>query len=66
MQNKRIGNLEITTYRDSEWVHITMHYNASVTAQIELRSNEDVLDLEYAIACVKVERNDILARAGKT
>lgn len=57
MNKKRIGDLEVTTFEDSEAVHIGIWRNESFTEQIRLRSNEDLADLHYAIECIRNEQS---------
>jgi len=64
MIHKRIGNIEITTSRDSEWVTVKYWYNGSTSSEIELRSNEDVTDLTYALECVRNEQSRRVAERG--
>ncbi len=47
--NKRIGNIEIQRQPGSDWALVKMHYNSSNCAEIQLRSIEDVRDLQYGI-----------------
>lgn len=58
MTGKRVGRFEIRTFADSDWVTVKYHYNDSVSAEIEMRSVNDIFDLQHALSCVLRERSD--------
>jgi len=48
--HERIGNIQIDITTD--WTTITYWNNGSVKDEINLKSKEDVYDLEYAVKCI--------------
>ena len=51
----RIGNIEITrnNAKGSVWITVTRHYNSGVSESFTLKSEGDILDLEYAVKVMK-------------
>ena len=47
--NKRVGNIEINSVEGSAWLTVTYHHNADVMDSIQLKSVEDMRDLQYAV-----------------
>jgi hypothetical protein len=56
MNEKRIGNIEVTTFPDSESVALKFWRNSGVSDALTLSSAQDLYDLQYAIQCVMSER----------
>lgn len=48
---KRIGDIEIEYFEDSEVVLVHKHVNSSIYDTIRLEKPEDLGDLQYAISC---------------
>src|SRR5688572_26899714 len=55
---KRVGNIEIHSNIDSTWTKVIYHCNDSVHDEIQMRSREDIVDLQYALSAALREMDN--------
>lgn len=48
---KRVGDIELELFNDSDTVIIRKHYNNSVSSEIRLNDFGEVGDVQYALSC---------------
>jgi hypothetical protein len=49
---KRVGDISIEWFEDSDTVIVRKHCNDFVTENIRLTGEDDLGDLQYAISCI--------------
>ena len=62
----RVGNIEIEYESEiGRWAYLTMHYNEYVRAKIDLRCEQDLYDLEYAVQTLMRQFREDKAKRGQ-